>query len=203
MTEAPETAGMAEMDVELRDELVELGKELFEGDITQQGYDKRLIKLLSKHNAVPGEAYVGSPGTGDTEAVHNFPPTTTNSGLKSEAQDNHQHSTAGVGDTIIAFEEPSYPLPFSDHPGPAESIAVTEVEKPPTALLLALRRTEAFVKEWTPFTLVASYFVFSTCLYMLCDGELISIFWFIYLITNFYIAGSTVSLPPQHVLPNG
>ena len=203
MTEAPETGGIAEMNVKLRDELVELGKELFEGDITQQGYDKRLIKLLSKHNAVPGEAYLGSPGTGDAEAVHNFPPTTTNSGLKSEAQDNHQYSTAGVEETTIAFEQPSCPLSFSDHGEPAESIAVTEVEKPSTAILLALKRVEIFVKDWTPFTLVASYFIFSTCLYMLCDGELISIFWFIYLITNFYIAGSTASFLPQPMLPHG
>ena len=49
-----------------------------------------------------------------------------------------------------------------------------------------------FVHEWTPFLLVLSYFVFSICLYMFCTEKLISIFWFIYLTTNFYIAGSTV-----------
>ncbi|KAI9737621.1 MAG: hypothetical protein M1818_005625 [Claussenomyces sp. TS43310] len=56
----------------------------------------------------------------------------------------------------------------------------------------ALGKTETFIKDWTPFTLVASYFIFSTCLYMICSAKLIEVFWFIYLMTNFYIAGSTV-----------
>ncbi|KAF2474972.1 N-acetylglucosaminyltransferas-like protein [Lindgomyces ingoldianus] len=50
----------------------------------------------------------------------------------------------------------------------------------------------AFISEWTPFSLVASYFIFSTCLYMYCSEGLIAIFWFIYMCTNFYIAGATV-----------
>ena len=54
------------------------------------------------------------------------------------------------------------------------------------------RNTGNFVHEWTPFLLVSSYFVFSTCMYTFCTEQLISIFWFIYLTTNFYIAGSTV-----------
>ncbi|KAF2112817.1 N-acetylglucosaminyltransferas-like protein [Lophiotrema nucula] len=49
-----------------------------------------------------------------------------------------------------------------------------------------------FVSDWTPFCLVASYFVFSTCLYMYCSEGSIAIFWFIYMCTNFYIAGATV-----------
>lgn len=59
-------------------------------------------------------------------------------------------------------------------------------------LFQAIAKVETFVNVWTPFTLVASYFIFSTCLYMICSPELITIFWFIYLISNFYIAGSTV-----------
>lgn len=55
-----------------------------------------------------------------------------------------------------------------------------------------LPRLSDFIQEWTPFLLVVSYFVFSTCLYMVCTDALITIFWFIYLATNFYIAGSTV-----------
>ncbi|KAJ9645207.1 hypothetical protein H2199_003213 [Coniosporium tulheliwenetii] len=55
-----------------------------------------------------------------------------------------------------------------------------------------LPRLSTFIHEWTPFLLVASYFVFSTCIYMVCNEKLIGIFWFIYLATNFYIAGSTV-----------
>jgi cellulose synthase/poly-beta-1,6-N-acetylglucosamine synthase-like glycosyltransferase len=54
------------------------------------------------------------------------------------------------------------------------------------------QHVSAFIQEWTPFVLVLSYFVFSTCLYMICTAQLITTFWFIYLITNFYIAGSTV-----------
>jgi cellulose synthase/poly-beta-1,6-N-acetylglucosamine synthase-like glycosyltransferase len=53
-------------------------------------------------------------------------------------------------------------------------------------------QSQAFIQEWTPFLLVASYFVFSTCIYMVCTPGMIKIFWFVYLITNFYIAGSTV-----------
>ena len=58
-----------------------------------------------------------------------------------------------------------------------------------------------FIHEWTPFLLIASYFVFSTCLYMFCTEELISIFWFIYLTTNFYIAGSTVAEALMSIKP--
>jgi cellulose synthase/poly-beta-1,6-N-acetylglucosamine synthase-like glycosyltransferase len=50
----------------------------------------------------------------------------------------------------------------------------------------------AIIQEWTPFLLVSSYFVFSTCLYMICTDKLVEIFWFIYMTTNFYIAGTTV-----------
>lgn len=55
-----------------------------------------------------------------------------------------------------------------------------------------IKNVGGFIHEWTPFLLVMSYFVFSTCLYMFCTEQLISVFWFIYLTTNFYIAGSTV-----------
>ena len=53
-------------------------------------------------------------------------------------------------------------------------------------------RLSTFLLDWTPFGFVASYFVFSTCLYMYCSEKLIAIFWFIYMSTNFYIAGATV-----------
>ena len=48
------------------------------------------------------------------------------------------------------------------------------------------------VQEWTPFLLVLSYFIFSTCLYMICSQKWIQAFWFVYLCTNTYIAGATV-----------
>ena len=53
-----------------------------------------------------------------------------------------------------------------------------------------LQQTGSFIHEWTPFLLVASYFTFSVCLYMFCTETLIDMFWFFYLITNCYIAGS-------------
>lgn len=53
-------------------------------------------------------------------------------------------------------------------------------------------KVSSFLSEWTPFCLVASYFVFSTCMYMYCSEGLIAVFWFIYMSTNFYIAGATV-----------
>ncbi|OCK77231.1 glycosyltransferase family 2 protein [Lepidopterella palustris CBS 459.81] len=56
----------------------------------------------------------------------------------------------------------------------------------------ALERASNFITDWTPFGLVASYYVFSTSLYIFCSDGLIAIFWFIYMTTNFYIAGATV-----------
>ena len=52
-----------------------------------------------------------------------------------------------------------------------------------------------FISDWTPFGLVASYYVFSVCLYMYCSNGLIAIFWFVYMCTNFYIAGTHVDEP--------
>ncbi|KAF2792670.1 glycosyltransferase family 2 protein [Melanomma pulvis-pyrius CBS 109.77] len=76
-------------------------------------------------------------------------------------------------------------LPIS---GPGDKTALKKSWIPENA-----RETvSAFISEWTPFGLVASYFVFSTCLYMYCSDGMIAIFWFIYMCTNFYIAGATV-----------
>lgn len=55
----------------------------------------------------------------------------------------------------------------------------------------SFRRANAFIHEWIPFLLVASYFIFSTCMYTFCTEALIRFFWFTYLVLNFYIAGST------------
>jgi cellulose synthase/poly-beta-1,6-N-acetylglucosamine synthase-like glycosyltransferase len=54
------------------------------------------------------------------------------------------------------------------------------------------KRVSAFLLDWTPFLLVVSYFWFSVCLYSLSPQKLIAIFWFLYMITNFYIASITV-----------
>jgi hypothetical protein len=55
-----------------------------------------------------------------------------------------------------------------------------------------MKAVGAYVDEWTPCLLVTSYFVFSVSMYTFCTESLITMFWFIYLTTNFYIAGSTV-----------
>lgn len=48
------------------------------------------------------------------------------------------------------------------------------------------------IQDWTPFLLVASYFVFSLCIYILATSWINEVFWFVYLMTNTYIAGATV-----------
>lgn len=67
----------------------------------------------------------------------------------------------------------------------------------------SLQKVAAFIQDWTPFLLVLSYFVTSTCIYIVCTAKLIQIFWFICLFTNFYIAGNSVleafmSMSPIH-----
>ncbi|KAL1970099.1 hypothetical protein VTN77DRAFT_6504 [Rasamsonia byssochlamydoides] len=59
------------------------------------------------------------------------------------------------------------------------------------------------VQDWTPFLMVLSYFVFSICIYMIATAEIMKVFWFVYLMTNTYIAGATVvealmSVGPVH-----
>ncbi|KAH8703967.1 nucleotide-diphospho-sugar transferase [Talaromyces proteolyticus] len=48
------------------------------------------------------------------------------------------------------------------------------------------------VQDWTPFFLVLSYFVFSTTIYMNATSGIMKVFWFLYLMTNTYIASATV-----------
>ncbi|CRG83014.1 putative mannan synthase 3 [Talaromyces islandicus] len=48
------------------------------------------------------------------------------------------------------------------------------------------------VQDWTPFFLVLSYFVFSITVYMNATSSIIAVFWFVYLMTNTYIATATV-----------
>jgi hypothetical protein len=53
------------------------------------------------------------------------------------------------------------------------------------------RRASNFIHEWTPFLLVATYFITSVFAYMLFPPKLTEIFWFIYNFTNFITAAST------------
>lgn len=56
----------------------------------------------------------------------------------------------------------------------------------------ASARSSAWIWEWTPFTLVCSYFIGSTCLYMVCTEKLIEVFWYVYMLTNMYVSFTTV-----------
>ncbi|KAI9679945.1 MAG: hypothetical protein M1817_004960 [Caeruleum heppii] len=53
-------------------------------------------------------------------------------------------------------------------------------------------KVEEFVLEWTPLGLMVSYYIFSVCMYIICSDTLISVFWWIYLTSNFCIATLTV-----------
>jgi cellulose synthase/poly-beta-1,6-N-acetylglucosamine synthase-like glycosyltransferase len=56
----------------------------------------------------------------------------------------------------------------------------------------AFATTSEGVQDWTPFVMVFCYFVFSVCIYMVASQGVMKIFWFVYLMTNTYIAGTTV-----------
>ena len=76
--------------------------------------------------------------------------------------------------------------PASEQPQVAPKPRVPRINYDPVA------KFSNFITEWTPFLLVWTYLAFSICLYMLFPGTLFPIFWFIYLLTNFYIAGNAV-----------
>jgi hypothetical protein len=59
-------------------------------------------------------------------------------------------------------------------------------------LAYASARSSALVWEWTPFCLVASYFIFSTCIYMVCSEKMIEVLWYVYMLTNTYVSMVTV-----------
>ena len=49
-----------------------------------------------------------------------------------------------------------------------------------------------WINDWTPFLLVTTYFLVSICIYLVASEGFVAILWFIYMTSNFYIAGSTV-----------
>ncbi|KAF2810383.1 N-acetylglucosaminyltransferas-like protein [Mytilinidion resinicola] len=88
--------------------------------------------------------------------------------------------------TVIEIAEDPF---YSPQDAAAEA---SSTKQKPSSSGDTVERISAFISDWTPFCLVASYYVFSTCLYMYCSDGLIAVFWFIYMCTNFYIAGATV-----------
>ncbi|TKA49885.1 hypothetical protein B0A49_12850, partial [Cryomyces minteri] len=61
------------------------------------------------------------------------------------------------------------------------------------SLCRAAARLSAFLEDLTPFLFVLSYFVVSVSLYIVLPDSIITIFWFVFLATNFYIAASVVT----------
>lgn len=78
--------------------------------------------------------------------------------------------------------------------GVVSANASTEVQKSTKVQSFGAiaEKFSSFISDWTPFCLVVSYYVASTSIYMYCSDGLIAIFWFIFMCTNFYIAGMTV-----------
>ncbi|KAF1988521.1 glycosyltransferase family 2 protein [Aulographum hederae CBS 113979] len=97
-------------------------------------------------------------------------------------------------DTKLLFPPPTKSKDFTvtiSEPLPTSKPLPPPPSKPNEALVI-LAKISDFIHEWTPFALVFFYFVFSTCIYMICTDAMIGIFWFVYMATNFYIAGTTV-----------
>ena len=164
---------MASPEAEYEDAVIRLGAELFDGVTSHEDHDRKLRRIQSKYSVEPLNFDL------ERKASFNFDFPDPLEEDRYTLEYERKGSTAR-GDEI-GF---SYDLMPSNQP-PVTTISVTK-------LRAAISKVEDFIKEWTPFLLVASYFIFSTCLYMICSGKMISIFWFIYLTTNFYIAGSTV-----------
>jgi cellulose synthase/poly-beta-1,6-N-acetylglucosamine synthase-like glycosyltransferase len=61
-----------------------------------------------------------------------------------------------------------------------------------SALYDAVCRASTFTTRWTPFLLVVAYLIFSTCLYMFVSNAVFTVFWFVYLTTNFFTSIVTV-----------
>lgn len=169
-----------------REELVQLGEALFEGHTNYQDYERKLRRLQSRYN-------LNQRWTSGDDAIEQIEERGFDFQFDetSQIQDGQLHPSFLDPDSHDAIQKSAHETIASAPTYISEKISAQgnpQVSKSQDAVASAV----AFVKEWTPFALVALYFVFSTCLYMICDGELISIFWFIYLSTNFYIAGSTV-----------
>ena len=49
-----------------------------------------------------------------------------------------------------------------------------------------------WIIEWTPFLLVSSYYIVTTAIFCMCNENAISVFYFFYMATNFYIAACCV-----------
>jgi cellulose synthase/poly-beta-1,6-N-acetylglucosamine synthase-like glycosyltransferase len=74
----------------------------------------------------------------------------------------------------------------------SDSSSMSQLKHSFTNLQYYLASVSNFISEWTPFLLVGSYFWFSVALYVFFPSWTMAIFWYIYMISNFYIASATV-----------
>jgi len=58
------------------------------------------------------------------------------------------------------------------------------------------------ILEWGPFLLVTTYFIVSVFMYYVLPKAVLQIFWFVYMASNFYIAGNTVIEACLAITPN-
>jgi hypothetical protein len=66
----------------------------------------------------------------------------------------------------------------------------------------ALDTISLWILEWGPFLLVTTYFVVSVFMYYVLPKAVLQIFWFVYMASNFYIAGNTVIEACLAITPN-
>jgi hypothetical protein len=64
------------------------------------------------------------------------------------------------------------------------------------------QKISLWILEWGPFLLVVTYFIVSVFLYYILPKAVLQIFWFVYMATNFYIAGNTVIKACLALTPN-
>ena len=66
------------------------------------------------------------------------------------------------------------------------------IKRPFGALEGFMFRFSEWLIDWTPFTLVTTYYIVSTAIYVFCSYQQITVFYFFYMCANFYIAMTCV-----------
>lgn len=128
----------------------------------------------------------GLPSRASTTLVNTPNPWTDPEGTPAE------HTSSGTLPSTKSVLQSIYHRPSGLQNGTTRGTTFIEKWRSNHKLHNAMMATTDWIHEWTPFLLVSSYFATSICLYMIFTERLFAIFWFIYLLTNFYIAGATV-----------
>ena len=66
--------------------------------------------------------------------------------------------------------------------------AVTSLKHIVKPLQAALLVFSDWTVKWTPFTLVVTYYIVSTAIFVMCSAEAVKVFYFFFMVTNFYVA---------------